>query len=52
MGDRVRTDWVASETMSERKRGQGWRLTYSLGNSPRANEHSSEVLPQAPAVGI
>jgi len=53
MGNRVRTDWVASETVSERRWGWAWRrLTYSLGNSPRANEHSSEVLPQAPVVAV
>jgi hypothetical protein len=26
----------------------GRELTYSLGNSPRAKEHSNDVLPQAP----
>ena len=28
-------------------RGKGGR-TYSLGNSPRAKEHSNDVFPQAP----
>ena len=46
------TDWVASETMSESEWGWRPRLTYSLGNSPRANEHSSEVLPHAPVAAV
>jgi hypothetical protein len=31
-----------------RKTRQNKRLTYSLGNSPNANEHRSDVLPHAP----
>lgn len=48
----VVTDWVASEVMSMGRRSGGWGLTYSLGNSPSANEHSSEVLPQAPVIWV